>query len=121
MNYGRGATKAALALVALALGVSSRAGLWDSAVGAARQEKTLGQTGKNVKVLTDLPESQTFLVMNFVSASLGVRCDYCHVHEGDDKWVWESDAKPEKLTARRMMRMQIDINRGNKDILGAGG
>ena len=74
-----------------------------------------------MKVLTDLPESQTFLVMNFVSASLGVRCDYCHVNEGDDKWVWESDAKPEKLTARRVMQMQIDINRGNKDILGTSG
>jgi hypothetical protein len=121
MRDGRRAAKIALALTALALGVSARAGLWDGAAKAARQEKTLGQTGKNVKVLTDLPESQTFLVMNFMSASLGVRCDYCHVNEGGDKWVWESDAKPEKLTARRMMQMQIDINRGNKDILGTSG
>ena len=122
MRDGRRATKIALALVAVALAVSARAGLWDTtAAHAARQEKTLGQTGKNVKVLTDLPESQTFLVMNFMSASLGVRCDYCHVHEADDKWVWESDAKPEKLTARRMMQMQIEINRGNRDILGTSG
>src|SRR3954468_19540331 len=105
MRDARRATKVALALVALTLGVSARAGLWSDSARAARQEKTLGQTGKNVKVLTDLPESQTFLVMNFMSASLGVRCDYCHVHEGDDKWVWESDAKPTKLTARRMMQM----------------
>src|ERR1044072_10014089 len=116
MNDGRGATKVALVVVAPALAV-----VCDTAASAARQEKTRGQTGKNVKVLTDLPESQTFLVMNFVSASLGVRCDYCHVNEGGDKWVWESDAKPEKLTARRMMQMQIDINRGNKDILGTSG
>ncbi|HEV7893913.1 MAG TPA: c-type cytochrome [Pyrinomonadaceae bacterium] len=121
MRDGRRATKLALALAALALAVSSRAGLWDTKADAARQEKTLGQTGKNVKVLTDLPESQTFLVMNYISASLGVRCDYCHVNEGGDKWVWESDAKPEKLTARRMMQMQMDINRGNKDILGTSG
>ncbi|HVF66257.1 MAG TPA: c-type cytochrome [Pyrinomonadaceae bacterium] len=121
MNDRRGATKFALVSIALALGVSARAGLWDTKADAARQEKTLSQTGKNVKVLTDLPESQTFLVMNFVSASLGVRCDHCHVNEGGDKWVWESDAKPEKLTARRMMQMQIDINRGNKDILGTSG
>ena len=121
MNDRRSAAKVALVLVALALGVSARVGVWNTAAHAARQEKTLGQTGKNVKVLTDLPESQTFLVMNFMSASLGVRCDYCHVHEGDDKWVWESDAKPTKLTARRMMRMQIDINRGNRDILGTSG
>jgi hypothetical protein len=121
MRDGRRATKLALALAALALAVSTRAGLLDAKADAARQEKTLGQTGKNVKVLTDLPESQTFLVMNFISASLGVRCDHCHVNEGGDKWVWESDAKPEKLTARRMMQMQIDINRGNKDILGTSG
>jgi hypothetical protein len=121
MNDRRGAAKAALVLVALALGVSARVGVWSDPAHAARQEKTLGQTGKNVKVLTDLPESQTFLVMNFMSASLGVRCDYCHVHEGDDKWVWESDAKPTKLTARRMMQMQIEINRGNRDILGTSG
>src|SRR5919107_998738 len=121
MRDGRRATKLALALIACAFASSARAGLWSDAAHAAPQEKTLGQTGKNVKVLTDLPESQTFLVMNFMSASLGVRCDYCHVNEGGDKWVWESDAKPEKLTARRMMQMQIDINRGNKDILGTSG
>src|ERR1051325_11819093 len=67
------------------------------------------------------PDPQPFLVMTFVSDSLGRRCDYCHVNEGGDKWVWESDAKPEKVTARRMMQMQIEINRGNRDLLGASG
>ncbi len=121
MNDRRGAAKVALVLVALELAVSACVGVWKTAAHAARQEKTLGQTGKNVKVLTNLPESQTFLVMNFMSDSLGVRCDYCHVNEGGDKWVWESDAKPAKLTARRMMQMQADINRGNRDILGTSG
>jgi hypothetical protein len=121
MNDRRGATKFALVLVALALAVSTRAGLWNDSASAARQEKTLGETGKNIQVLKSLPEPQTFLLMNFISASLGVRCDHCHVNEGGDKWVWESDAKPEKLTARRMMLMQIEINRGNRDILGTSG
>jgi hypothetical protein len=121
MRDGRRAAKAALALTALALGVSARAGLWDSARAAARQEQTVDQTRKNIQVLKGLPESQLFLLMNFMSASLGRRCDYCHVNEGGDKWVWESDAKPEKVAARRMMQMQIDINRGNRDILGASG
>ena len=48
MNDRRGATKVALVLVAIALGVSLRAGLWDTKAAAARQEKTLGQTGKQV-------------------------------------------------------------------------
>jgi hypothetical protein len=122
MDSMRGATKLALVLVATALGVSARAGLFGAgAARAARQEQTVEQTRKNIQVLKGLPESQLFPLMNFMSASLGVRCDYCHVNEGDDKWVWESDAKPEKVTARRMMLMQIEINRGNRDILGASG
>ena len=121
MRDERRAMKVALALIALALGVSARVGVWTESAHAARQEKTLGQTGKNIKVLTDLPESQVNLVMNFMSASLDVRCDYCHVREGEDKWDWASDAKPAKLTGRRMMQMQIEINRGNRDILGTSG
>jgi hypothetical protein len=121
MRDGRRATKVALVLVALALGVSARTGVWNDAARAARQEPTVEQTRKNIQVIKGLPESQLFLLMNFMSASLGVRCDHCHVNEGDDKWVWESDAKPSKVTARRMMLMQIELNRGNRDILGASG
>jgi hypothetical protein len=77
---------------------------------AVAGEKTLGQTGKNVQVLKDLPESQLGTVMNFVAASLGKRCDYCHVNK-DGTWVWESDDKPEKQTAREMMKMVLAINK----------
>ena len=70
---------------------------------------------KNIQVLKELPESQLFLVMNFVATSLGVQCTFCHVQQGKDpntgrtKWVWESDEKPEKQTARRMMQMVLSI------------
>jgi hypothetical protein len=53
--------------------------------------------------------------MNFVATSLGVQCTFCHVEQGKDpntgrtKWVWESDDKPEKQTARRMMQMVLSI------------
>jgi outer membrane lipoprotein-sorting protein len=79
---------------------------------AAPQEKTLGQTGKNIQVLKDLPESQLGTVMNFVAASLGKRCDYCHVNKGGT-WTWESDEKPEKQTGREMMKMVIELNKNN--------
>jgi hypothetical protein len=75
---------------------------------------------KNIQVLTGLPESQFFLVMNFVATSLGVQCNFCHVQQGKDpntgrtKWVWESDDKPEKQTARRMMRMVLSIKANDK-------
>ena len=57
--------------------------------------------------------------MNLLAASLGVRCDYCHVQEKPDLartpanvggWLWDRDDKPAKRTAREMMRMVIDLN-----------
>jgi len=72
-----------------------------------------------LQVLTTVPESQLFPMMNAISDSLGVRCDHCHVRVSPDPsktwslaggWVWDSDDKPVKLVAREMMRMVLDIN-----------
>jgi hypothetical protein len=84
-------------------------------------EKTVEQTRKNIQVLKGLPDSQLFTVMNFIRTSLGVSCAYCHVNAGGDKWEWEKDDKPTKVTARKMMQMQFAINQGNKDIFGTTG
>lgn len=84
-------------------------------------DKPVEQTRKNIQMLKGLPESQLFPVMNFIRTSLGVGCAYCHVHTADDKWVWESDDKPEKLIARKMMQMKFDINKGNRAIFGTTG
>src|SRR5437762_5525009 len=87
---------------------------------AAQSEKTVEQTRKNIQVLKGLPDSQLFLVMNFVATSLGVQCNFCHVQQGKDpktgftKWVWESDDKPEKQTGRRMMQMVLSIKANDK-------
>ena len=87
---------------------------------AAQSEKTIEQTRKNIQVLKGLPDSQLFLVMNFVATSLGVQCNFCHVQQGKDpktgftKWVWESDDKPEKQTGRRMMQMVLSIKANDK-------
>jgi hypothetical protein len=83
-----------------------------AAVATAPQEKTVDQTRKNIQVLKGLPESQLGTVMNFVATSLGRRCDYCHVNKGGT-WIWESDDKEEKLTARKMMQMVLAINKDN--------
>src|ERR1044072_2802803 len=82
--------------------------------------QTVAQTRKNMQVLRDLPESQLYLVMNFVATSLGVNCNYCHVQQGKDpatgttKWGWESDDKPSKHTARRMMQMVLAVKANDK-------
>ena len=79
---------------------------------AAPQEKTVEQTRKNIQVLKGLPESQLGTVMNFVAVSLGRRCDFCHVNNAGT-WIWESDDKPEKVTARKMMTMTLALNKDN--------
>src|SRR6266850_887388 len=87
---------------------------------AVQSEKTVEQTRKNIQVLKGLPDSQLFLVMNFVATSLGVQCNFCHVQQGKDpktgftNWVWESDDKPEKQAARRMMQMVLSIKANDK-------
>jgi Photosynthetic reaction centre cytochrome C subunit len=105
---------AALALAACAA-LAGR-GAHTNAAAQAQGDKPVEQTRKNIKVLKGLPESQLFPLMNFVSVSLGVRCDFCHVKQGKDPktgfdiWVWESDDKPEKNTARQMMQMVLTLN-----------
>jgi hypothetical protein len=37
------------------------------------------KSGKTFRSSKGLPDSQLFLLMNFVGDSLGVNCDYCHV------------------------------------------
>lgn len=78
------------------------------------------QKHPNIQVLKGLPESQLIPVMQFMSASLGVNCAYCHVNT-NGKWEFEKDDKKTKQTARRMIQMTFDINKGNRDILGGAG
>ena len=85
----------------------------------APDDKPVEQVRKNIQVLKGMPDSQLFLVMNAVGDSLGVHCDYCHVKEGtnpktgSDNWLWERDDKPQKLRAREMMKMVLDLNKTN--------
>jgi len=74
------------------------------------QEKPVEQVEKNIKVLTGLPQSQLIPVMNFFSASMGRRCNYCHVNN-QGQWDYASDVKPEKIAAREMIKLVMDINK----------
>ncbi|HVG34819.1 MAG TPA: c-type cytochrome [Pyrinomonadaceae bacterium] len=87
--------------------------------GGGGEDKPVEQVRKNIQVLKGLPASQLFPLMNFIGASLGVKCDYCHViegknAEGQNNWIWESDAKETKRTARRMMQMVLNVNNTNR-------
>src|SRR3989442_92323 len=70
----------------------------------AAPEKTVEQVRKNIKMLNGLPDSQLIPVMNYVAASLGVRCNYCHVNK-NGQWDFPADEKEEKQTARMMIKM----------------
>lgn len=69
------------------------------------QSKPAEQVYKNIQTLTGMPASEIDGAMFFMSASLGVGCDFCH--DGS----WESDAKPAKLTTRKMIEMTRRINK----------
>lgn len=79
---------------------------------AAPQEKTVDQTRKNIQALKGLPDSQLLSVMNIFAASLGVRCDFCHVRQGNE-WAYEKDDKKNKQTARKMIEMTINLNKAS--------
>lgn len=73
-------------------------------------DKKSSEVYKNVKVLNDAPSDQLVPSMKFISSSLGVRCEYCHVENAFDK-----DDKKTKQIARKMMQMVFAINANNFD------
>jgi len=99
-----------LSIVALFLVFDNRSEVVRATKAQSPPEKTVEQVGKNIKVLTGMPESQLIPVMNFFSASLGRRCNYCHVNN-QGQWDYASDAKPEKAAAREMVKLVMDINK----------
>jgi photosynthetic reaction center cytochrome c subunit len=66
------------------------------------------QVFKNIQVLKGTPANQIVPSMQFISNSLGVECEFCHVRGANEK----DDKKP-KQTARQMIQMQMAINRDN--------
>jgi hypothetical protein len=72
--------------------------------------KSAAERYHNIQVLKEIPEDELIQTMQFITYSLGVECSYCHV-EG----ALEKDDKKTKLTARKMMRMLLAINRDNFD------
>ncbi|HUJ40002.1 MAG TPA: c-type cytochrome [Candidatus Acidoferrales bacterium] len=78
-------------------------------------EKTAAEAFRNIQVLKDVPASQFMSNMFFISASLGVGCDHCHVTAEHGPWPLDKDDKKEKKTAREMMKMMMAINTQNFD------
>lgn len=80
-----------------------------TATGAAAP-KAAEQVYKNIQVLKGVPADQLIPAMQFITASLGVQCDFCHREN-----AFEKDDNKNKETARKMMRMMFAINQQNFD------
>ena len=72
------------------------------------------QKFKNLKVLPkNISKDELDEVMDGFKAGLGVKCGYCHspMKDNPKRMDFASDEKPEKETARDMMRMTAKINK----------
>jgi photosynthetic reaction center cytochrome c subunit len=72
---------------------------------AAPAGKSAEQVYKNIQVLKGTPADQLTSSMQFMSSSLGVHCDHCHVEGAFDK-----DDKKSKQQAREMIKMVAELN-----------
>jgi len=79
-----------------------------SAQSAPHPAQITQEAYKNIQVLKDVPADQLIPTMQFVPASLGVDCDFCHIPRPFDK-----DDKKAKLVARKMIQMTLAINEDN--------
>ena len=90
-----------------AAAVASAFALWVPAhAQPAPAGKTAEQAFKNIQALQGTPADQVFPAMQFIAASLGVECDFCHV-----QGKFDADDKPAKKTARKMIAMTLAINK----------
>ena len=103
----------------LILGVAVTFALAGSASVRSQQIPGLQPPFKNLQVF---PKDTTGAVlvgaMKEFTRALGVRCEHCHVGEGNDlsKFDFVADTKPTKVTARKMARMNMALNEMVKDI-----
>jgi photosynthetic reaction center cytochrome c subunit len=106
-------------LISLAIAVVCLCSLagWNAPITAQDQPKagsnatkTAEQQFKNIQVLKGIPADQLIPTMQFIAASLGVECEFCHVEHQMDK-----DDKKEKKTARKMISMELAIDKDHFD------
>jgi hypothetical protein len=87
---------------------------------AERPAAQIPERFTNLQVLPkDVTRPVLVSLMRSFAMNLGVRCEHCHVGEGNDlsKFDFASDARPAKATARKMMRMLESVNNESlKDI-----
>jgi hypothetical protein len=88
-------------------GAKAQSGGASTAAGTGGPRKAEEQF-KNIQVFKGLPADQLIPAMQFITASLGVECEFCHV-----QGAFEKDDKKTKQTARKMITMMFAIDKDN--------
>jgi len=81
---------------------------YSSAQSPEQSTKPAEQQFKNIQVLKGVPADEVVPAMQFISSSLGVQCEFCHV-----RGAFEKDDKKPKQVARKMIEMQMAIDHDN--------
>lgn len=73
---------------------------------------------KNLKVLPkNINKKQMDSVMHHFTSSLGVKCNFCHQYNAEQKAMdFASDANEHKAVARSMMKMTAKLNKKYFDV-----
>jgi len=88
-------------------------------VAAARPAAQFPPKFTNLQVFPkDVAPADLVNTMKGFTRALGVRCEHCHVGEGNDltKFDFAADTKPTKLVARKMLTMTTTLNAALKDM-----
>jgi photosynthetic reaction center cytochrome c subunit len=109
-SAGMTAVLAVSIAVSGAMRAQSSAPSHGTSTSAPAGEKKAEEQFKNIQVLKGVPADQIIPTMQFIAASLGVECQFCHV-----QGAFEKDDKKTKQTARKMMEMMFAINADNFD------
>ena len=105
----------ACGIVAGGLNAQSGAPVTGTQSGTPAAPKMAEEQFKNIKVLKGVPADQVFPAMQFITISLGVECEFCHVQGAGGRLEFDKDDKKQKQTARKMMEMMFAINIDNFD------
>lgn len=77
-------------------------------LGAAPKGDQAGVPAQNLQVFPkDMTRQQLQPIMQGFTKALGVQCTHCHVGGSQDR---AKDDKPQKLAARKMLQMVMEIN-----------
>jgi hypothetical protein len=80
---------------------------WPEALKLKQEDakKLAPEVYRNIQSLKDSPAGGIPMTMSIFAGALDVSCEYCHV-----PGRWDSDEKPAKNTARRMLRLFSEMS-----------